>query len=132
MTLKFVQGGKHYRQPVVLETLMEVTCYRIKLKPNSIRLVREWAARLNKEKTEVQALLKAEGMALESVFLEQESDADFLVYYIRSHDLKKAREVSQASQHPIDIYHRQVMKQIAEKHTELECLLDASGGTFDY
>ena len=131
MTLKFLQGEIHYRQGVKLETIMEVTCYRIKLKPNSIPLVREWAARLNGEKAEVQALLKAEGMALESVFLEQEQGADFLVYYIRSPDLKKAREVSQASQHPIDIYHRQVMKQIAEKHTELECLLDASDGTFE-
>lgn len=106
---------------------MEVTCYRIKLKPNSVPLVREWAARLNQEKDEVRKLLKDEGMTLESVFLEQGSDGDFLVYYIRSHDLKKTREVSQASQHPIDIYHRQVMKQIAEKYTELECLLDATG-----
>ncbi len=106
---------------------MEVTCYRIKLKPNSIPLVREWAARLNKDMADVRKLLTAEGMALESVFLEQGSEGDFLVYYIRSSDLKKAREVSQASQHPIDIYHRQVMKQVAENHTELECLLDAAG-----
>jgi hypothetical protein len=52
-----------------------------------------------------------------------------LVYYLRSFDLKKTREVSQASQHPIDIYHRQVMKQIAANSTELECLLDVSDGT---
>ncbi|MBX3033561.1 MAG: hypothetical protein KF865_06510 [Bdellovibrionaceae bacterium] len=106
---------------------MEVACYRIKLKPNSIPLVREWAARLNGEMSEVKKLLSDEGMALESVFLEKGSDGDFLIYYLRSPDLKKTREVSQASQHPIDIYHRQVMKQIAESHAELECLLDATG-----
>ena len=106
---------------------MQVACYRIKLNPNSVPLVREWAARLNNEMTEVKKLLKEEGMSLESVFLEKGADGDFLVYYLRSPDLKKTREVSQASQHPIDIYHRQVMKQIAESHNELECLLDATG-----
>lgn len=106
---------------------MEVACYRIMLNPNSVPLIREWALRLIQEKDEVRNLLKNEGMILESVFLDQGPNGDFLVYYIRSPDLQKAREVSQASQHPIDIYHRQVMKQIAASSTELECLLDANG-----
>lgn len=105
---------------------MEVACHRIKLKPNSIPLLREWAARLNKEMTEVKKLLKDEGMDLESVFLEQSLEGDFLVYYVRSPDLKKTVEVYKASQHPIDIYHQQVMKQVTESYKELECLLDAS------
>ena len=105
---------------------MEVTCYRIKLKPKSVQLVREWSARLNKDIDEVKRLLKHEGMALESVFLEQGAEGDFLIYYLRSPNLKKTYEVSRASQHSIDIYHREVMRQIAEGHTELECLLDAS------
>lgn len=103
---------------------MEVACYRIQLKPESVPTVREWSARLRSEIAEVRKLLKAEGMILESAFLEQGPQGDFLVYYIRSLDLKKTREVAQASQHPIDVYHREVMKKITASAAELECLLD--------
>jgi Family of unknown function (DUF6176) len=105
---------------------MDVACYRIKLKPNSVAFVREWAARMNSEMTEVKKLLKKEGMSLESVFLETGADGDFLVYYLRSPDLRRTSEVSLSSNHPIDIYHRQLMKQIEESCTELECILDAT------
>lgn len=103
---------------------MEVACYRIQLKPGSVPVVREWSARLRNEIAEVRKLLKAEGMVLESAFLEQGPQGDFLVYYIRSPDLKRTREVSQASEHPIDVYHRDVMKKIAASSVELECILD--------
>jgi len=103
---------------------VEVACYRIQLKPGSVSAVREWSARLRSEIAEVRKLLKNEGMALESAFLEQSPQGDFLVYYIRSTNLKKTREVSQDSQHPIDVYHREVMKRITASAVELECVLD--------
>lgn len=105
----------------------EVSCYRIKLNPGSVPLVRQWAARLNSEMAELKILLKNEGMSLESVFLEVSSDGEYLIYYLRSPDLKKTHEVAQASQHPIDIFHREVMKKVCGELTELECLLDAKG-----
>lgn len=105
---------------------MEVACYRIRLKPGSVPAIREWASRLQSEIVEVRKLLKAEGMMLESAFLEQSPQGDFLIYYVRSPDLKNARKISQASLHPIDIYHREVMKQITENAVELECVLDAA------
>jgi hypothetical protein len=104
---------------------MEVECFKVKLKPNTVHLVREWSARLNSEMVDVRRLLKNEGMNLESVFLEQSNEGDFLIYYVRSPDLKRTREVFGASQHPIDVYHRETMKNIAESSRQLECLLDA-------
>lgn len=106
---------------------MEVECFKVKLKPNMVRLVREWSARLNSEMDEVRRLLKDEGMVLESVFLEQGKVGDFLIYYVRSPDLKGTQEIFGASQHPIDVYHRKIMKEIAESSVRLECLLDAGG-----
>lgn len=105
---------------------MEVECIKIKLKPDAIDIVREWAARLNKEMEVVKELLRNEGMALESVFLDQSSDGNFLVYYLRSSNLKKSREISRASKHPLDAYHRDVMSKIGIESTRLTCLLDAS------
>jgi len=105
---------------------MEVECFKIRLKPGTLPLVREWAARLNSEMSEVKKLLQNEGMALESVFLEQGPEGDSLVYYLRSPDLKRTREVSRASQHAIDVFHREVMQQISAGGARLECLLDAS------
>ncbi len=103
---------------------MEVECFKIKLQPNSIPLVREWAARLNSQLDQVKELLKKEGMTLESVFLEQSLDGDYLIYYLRSPNLKKTREISMSSGHPIDVFHRDFMKKIFESSVNLECLLD--------
>jgi hypothetical protein len=105
---------------------MEIECFEVPLKPDAIKLVREWAARLNNEMSEVKKLLKSEGILLESVFLREASDGASLIYYLRGHDLKKAREISKASQHPLDVYHQQIMKQVAVGSQKLECLLDAS------
>ena len=106
---------------------MEVECFKVRLNPNSLGLVREWSARLNANIKQVKTLLRNEGMSLESVFLEQSAEGDFLIYYLRSPDLKRTREISRASQHPIDVYHRETMKQIGQKSVQLECLLDANG-----
>jgi Family of unknown function (DUF6176) len=105
---------------------MDVECFRLKLKTNAIADIRTWAARLNREMKEVKQLLQTEGMILESVFLEQTSEGNFLIYYLRSPDLKKAREISKASRHPLDIFHRDIMDNCVEDHRQLECLLDIS------
>lgn len=43
---------------------MEVECFEVPLKPDALKLVREWAARLNNEMSEVKKLLKSEGIDL--------------------------------------------------------------------
>jgi L-rhamnose mutarotase len=106
---------------------MEVECFKLTLKSDSLPTVREWAARMKNEMTEVRELLKNEGIALESVFLEENEEGAALIYYLRAPDLKKAREASRASKHPLDLYHQQVMKQVAASGKQLECLFDASG-----
>ncbi len=105
---------------------MEVACYRIKLNPGADPLVRDWSKRLNDEMPELKKLLRNEGMDVESVFLEKATDGDYLIYYVRSGDLKKTWAVAQASQHPIDIFHRKIMGQVCGDSVKLECLLDAS------
>lgn len=107
----------------------EVACYRIKLKPNSHDKVKAWSQRLNSKASEVQKLIKAEGISVESAFLEKTPEGDFLIYYVRGHDLKKSREISQSSTHPLDIFHRNTMAEISESGVALEALIDFTGDT---
>ncbi|RZI53672.1 MAG: hypothetical protein EOP12_05650 [Pseudomonas sp.] len=74
-------------------------------------------------------LLRDEGVQIESVFLEETESGASLIYYLRSADPVRAREVSRSSTDPIDLYHQKVMKEISAGWTRLECLLDV--GTAD-
>jgi len=105
---------------------MQTECFRIKVKEGALPLVREWANRLNERGDQVRELLYNEGVAIESVFLDRVGSDHYLVYYMRGPDLNKASEIAQASQHPIDIYHRDMLKKIGAGFTEMQKLVDFS------
>lgn len=106
--------------------MSEVECFKIKVKSNHLPRVKEWADYLKERSKEVKALLKKEGMDIESVFLDSAPDGDYLVYYVRAQDLAKTRKASAESKHEIDEYHRKVMGEIRESFSRLECLIDFS------
>lgn len=99
-------------------------CTRVKLKPNSIPRVREWAAELNSRRVEAIETLKDEGVFIESAFLEQTSEGDFLIYYMRMESMEKAKAVVARSPHPIDAYHKQFKIDCWETREDLELLVD--------
>ena len=55
----------------------ETRCVKIKLKPNSVEKVREWAKTINERKEEALATLRDEGVILEAVFLDKTAKAIF-------------------------------------------------------
>jgi len=85
---------------------VETSCVKVRLKPGSLERVRAWAAELNRRPDEVLATLRDEGVVIESVFLDQTDDGDFLVYYMRARSLADARAVAQRSAHAVDAYHQ--------------------------
>ena len=99
-------------------------CTRVKLKPNSIPRVREWAAELNSRRDEAFETLKDEGVFIESAFLEQTTDGDFLIYYMRMESMEKAKAAVARSPHPIDAYHKQFKIDCWESTQQLELLVD--------
>ena len=103
---------------------MPVQCARLRLKPGSLPRVREWAAELTRRRDEVMATLRDETVRVESAFLESSADGDFLVYYMRVDDLETSRHAAETSTHPIDAYHRAVMKEIVESRAMLTPLFD--------
>lgn len=67
----------------------ETVCVKIKLKPNSLERVREWAETMNARKDEALATLRDETVIVEAVFLDQTGEGDFLVTFMKAESLKK-------------------------------------------
>lgn len=105
---------------------MQTECFRVKVKEGALPQVREWAKRLNDHGDQVRELIYNEGIAIESVFLDRLGSDYYLVYYMRGLDLNKASEIAKASQHPIDIFHRDMLKKISAGFAEMEKLIDFS------
>ena len=105
---------------------MKTVCTRIKLKPNSLGLVYEWAKELNGRRPEALATLRDEGVKIESVFLEKTSEGEFLIYYMKLESIEKAHQVVAKSKHAIDAYHQNFKKATWEKGEKLELLIDFS------
>ncbi len=102
----------------------ETRCIKIKLKPNSLEKVREWARTINKRKDEALATLLDENVILETVFLDETSEGDFLIYFMKAENFEKVKEVFERSVHEIDEYHRNFMSETYEKREDLEMLID--------
>lgn len=97
---------------------------KIKLKPNSLERVREWARIITERKDEALATLRDEDVILEAVFLDQNSEGDFLIYVMKAADFEKAREVVKKSVHAIDEYHQNFKKECWLDGERLEMLID--------
>lgn len=102
----------------------ETRCVKIRLKPNSIEKVREWAKTLNERKTEALATLRDESIILETVFLDQTTEGDFLIYVMKAESFERAKEAVQKSVHPIDEYHQNFKRECWADGRRLETLLD--------
>lgn len=94
---------------------------KVRLKPDSLARVREWAAELHDRADEVLATLRDEGVVIESAFLDQTDDGDFLIYYMKSRD---AVPRCGSSPHPIDAYHQQFKLDTWQSREQLELLID--------
>jgi Family of unknown function (DUF6176) len=101
----------------------EIRCVRIKLKPNSLDRVQNWADELKRRKAEVLESLTAEGVTLEAAFLEKASDGDHLIYVIKADKLSKADNVTKESNRPIDEFHRDFKSAAFESGERLKQLI---------
>jgi len=104
--------------------MMETMCVKVRLKPDSIDRVRTWAAELNRRRNEVLETLRDEQVIVESVFLDQTSDGDFLIYYLKARSLEEARQAVHLSQHEIDEYHQKFKCDTWDTRQRLELLID--------
>lgn len=99
-------------------------CARVRLKPGTLPQVREWAAHITAHREAALATLAAEGVTVESVFLDSTEAGDYLVYYMRAGLHARARAVAQASVAAIDQYHRAFKQATWAGVQPLELLVD--------
>lgn len=104
--------------------MAETRCVKILLKPNSIERVHAWANEINSRKDEALATFKDEGVIIESVFLDQNSEGDFLIYFMKAESFEKAKNAVQKSIYDIDEYHQQFKKDCWLDGKKLENLID--------
>lgn len=102
----------------------KTNCVKIRLKPNSIEKVREWAKVINERKDEALATLRDESVILECAFLDRTDDGDYLIYIMKAESFEKAKESVQNSVHEIDEFHRQFKHETWEDGEKLELLID--------
>lgn len=102
----------------------ETRCVKIKLKPNSVEKARDWARTINERKDEALATLLDESVILETVFLDQTSEGDFLIYLMKAESFAKAREAVKKSIHSIDEFHQKFKRETWADGEKLELLID--------
>lgn len=102
----------------------ETRCVKIRLKPNSIEKARTWAKTINARKDEALATLRDEGVMLETVFLDQNTEGDFLIYLMKAESFERAKEAVQRSVHAIDEYHQNFKRECWADGKKLEMLID--------
>ena len=107
---------------------MDVKAYLVKLKEDSGDRVSEWAGSINSRRDEALATLRAEGMEVESWFLLSLNGEDYLLSYMRTEDMQRAKPVGKESMHDIDAYHQQFKRDtwVRGSVTELQLLVDLS------
>ncbi len=127
---KSAQAGERmieYLERAFEANLPDANCVRIKLKKGSLEGVRKWFQTLRERSDEVIETLENEGVIIESVFLDHIGEDDYLVYYMRAENFSTVKEVVSKSTLPIDLYHKDCMRQYCEgregRH-ELEQLMD--------
>jgi hypothetical protein len=68
-----------------------------KIQPGKTAEVREWFADWQANETDLFDALAAEGIDVESVFIESRDDGDYLCYYIAAEDVTEMLETFEAS-----------------------------------
>jgi hypothetical protein len=103
----------------------ETRCMKIKLKPGTLELVREWARTLNEtRRDEALATLRDERVILEAYFLDSTPDGDYLIAFMKAESFEKAQNVFEKSTHAIDRYHQQFKQDTWTSTQPLKLLVD--------
>ncbi|APU48015.1 DUF6176 family protein [Acinetobacter junii] len=102
---------------------MDVGAVLIKLKQDTLANVDAWKIEIEQRKDEAIQTLQAEGVTIESWFHLELDGNNYLIAYIRSHDIGHAQQVARNSSFEIDKVHKQ-FKQNWERIIPATLLVD--------
>lgn len=87
-------------------------------------MAREWAAFVTANREQALESMAAEGVTIESVFLQEAEEEAFLVYYMRTASIERAQQVASESASAIEKYHREFKRKAWKTVSRLELILD--------
>jgi len=104
---------------------METQCLKIKLKDGKKEQVREWCKTFANHPGLDEALEK-ESVVVESLFLDEQEEGDYLLFYLKAKSLQQANDFLTNEQHPLNDLSRNFMRECweMEQIEELEMVLD--------
>ena len=107
---------------------LPVRCARIKLKRGALEPTRQWFQAMEDQKNTVLAILEAQGVFVEAVFLDHIGEDDYLIYFMKEESREKSRAFHQSehplNQHFLSIGHQDYKQKCWEGKVELEPLLN--------
>ena len=106
----------------------QVQCIKVPILSGNGQRLRDWIADLPRRNTEIQQALDSEGIVYEAVFFSHETTGDFLFIVTHAPDLAAANAAFQASQLPIDLEFKQLLRECLDlgSATALELLFAAA------
>lgn len=104
--------------------MTEIQCLKIRFRRDKIEEAVRWVQSLKERQQEVSELLEAEGVQVESLFLERSGQDVYLYQYVRATNLEQAYEAFMKSDIPISVETRQFIDEMWENGQSLELVAD--------
>lgn len=95
-----------------------------KVREDRVDRLRWWMAQLNERQEEVRQTFAQESVRHEIAYLLEARDGPVLVYVVEADDFEQAGRAYQSSTLPIDLEHRQVMREVVADPVDVETLYE--------
>jgi L-rhamnose mutarotase len=104
--------------------MTEIQCIKIRFRRDKVEEAVRWLHSLKERHEEVAELLDAEGIRVESLFLERSGNEVYLYQYVRANSLEQAYEAFMKSSSRISEETRQFIDEMWEDEQSLELIVD--------
>ena len=94
---------------------MEVSATLIELEPGTLERVENWKAYIKKNLELAIDSIKSEGVEIESWLQLKLAGKEYLLCYMRAESLQESTKVFSLSENPVDEYHRDFLRSVANQ-----------------
>jgi Family of unknown function (DUF6176) len=102
--------------------MVRVRCFRVR--PEKVGRLREWMDELSRRRDEVLETFAKETVRHEVGYLFETTDGPILLYVVEAEDLQQAARAVEENPLPIDLEHRNVMREVLGEPIPLDPILD--------
>lgn len=112
---------------------MDVILLRYEIVQGQTDELREWFIEVHQRESEVMEIIEREQMLTESIFLEENADVDYLIWYMETPDIENVWETYEDATDALiaesqEIMERAVVNDFQSAVSDCECLFHATQG----